>query len=119
MTRQDYTDLMLLYSCSCYYCDLDLTDPDNKFHWDHKIPLFHGGKTTKENIVPSCQRCNTSKGSMSEIEFIESRIKFNLPLAARILTTLDLAKYPAYESPHEESSKVRFYDKPAISPSFE
>ena len=30
---------------------------------DHRIPEFHGGPTTAENIVLACQPCNRKKGT--------------------------------------------------------
>lgn len=32
------------------------------FHFDHKVPLAHGGETTLENVVLACERCNLHKG---------------------------------------------------------
>ena len=33
--------------------------------FDHIIPRSKGGKTTWENVVASCQKCNLKKGSRS------------------------------------------------------
>jgi 5-methylcytosine-specific restriction endonuclease McrA len=42
----------------CVYC------PDGEFeHIDHVIPLIRGGAHSIENLVPSCARCNGSKGA--------------------------------------------------------
>ena len=32
------------------------------FHFDHKVPLAKGGKTTLENLVLACAKCNLNKG---------------------------------------------------------
>ncbi|MGZ8363029.1 MAG: HNH endonuclease [Caulobacteraceae bacterium] len=50
-------NLFLRDSFSCQYCTRgeDLT-------FDHVIPRSRGGRTTWENIVTACARCNLSKG---------------------------------------------------------
>lgn len=43
----------------CRYCNEALT----RFHVDHFIPLSRGGSNWPSNLVLSCGRCNSSKGS--------------------------------------------------------
>ena len=45
----------------CAYCDLKL-DIDSATI-DHVIPKFKGGHNVKSNMICSCSKCNTSKGS--------------------------------------------------------
>jgi len=45
----------------CYYCQ-------NRFQpteltMDHIVPLSRGGKSTKNNVVPCCKKCNSEKKS--------------------------------------------------------
>lgn len=49
----------------CYYCRraLPLTV-------DHAIPLSRGGTDDIENILPSCQSCNSKKNAKTKAEFI-------------------------------------------------
>ncbi len=35
---------------------------------DHVIPLSRGGKSTKNNCVPSCKPCNADKGHLFSVE---------------------------------------------------
>lgn len=35
---------------------------------DHLIPIARGGKSTKNNCVPSCKDCNTKKGHKTRAE---------------------------------------------------
>ncbi len=44
----------------CQYCGQ--TRPASLLSLDHVVPRSHGGKTTWENIVCSCLRCNSRKG---------------------------------------------------------
>ncbi|MFD2255167.1 HNH endonuclease [Luteolibacter algae] len=46
---------------TCQYCLKVL--PENKLNLDHVIPRDKGGKTTWENIVASCVKCNTRKAN--------------------------------------------------------
>lgn len=44
-----------LFEGLCAYCDGQAET------WDHVVPVAKGGKTTPENILPSCIACNSSK----------------------------------------------------------
>ena len=56
-------NLFLRDGFSCQYCaaDSDLT-------FDHVIPRSRGGRTTWENIVTACARCNLTKGGRTPHE---------------------------------------------------
>jgi 5-methylcytosine-specific restriction endonuclease McrA len=45
---------------SCQYCGTKHVMKDLTF--DHVVPRVQGGKTTWENIVAACRRCNNVKG---------------------------------------------------------
>ena len=45
----------------CQYCGKEFREPD--LNLDHVIPRDYGGKTTWENIVTSCIRCNSRKAN--------------------------------------------------------
>ncbi|MFI8830536.1 HNH endonuclease [Streptomyces afghaniensis] len=38
-------------------------------HVDHLVPLARGGAHSLSNLVPACQRCNTSKGAKDPYDF--------------------------------------------------
>lgn len=46
---------------TCQYCAKSLPEP--QLNLDHVIPRQKGGRTTWENIVTSCVRCNTRKAN--------------------------------------------------------
>jgi len=46
---------------TCQYCEKTL--PESKLNLDHVMPRDKGGRTTWENIVTSCFRCNTRKAN--------------------------------------------------------
>jgi len=53
-------NVMLRDNFSCQYCGIDLTLSTATM--DHVLPVSKGGPTTFENVVTSCQPCNTAKG---------------------------------------------------------
>lgn len=56
---------------TCQYCGIKPPNKKKAVRWleknqlnlDHVIPRSKGGKTTWENVVTSCYKCNTKKGS--------------------------------------------------------
>lgn len=44
-------------SDGCHYCGGEAST------WDHIVPQKLGGGGSVDNLVPCCQRCNSSKGS--------------------------------------------------------
>jgi len=51
---------------TCAYCAADLTKKECTL--DHVLPTSHGGKTTFENTVCACSRCNANKGNDKRIK---------------------------------------------------
>ena len=49
----------------CQYCGTDVTGKTATL--DHVLPTSHGGKTTYENCVCACARCNANKGNDKKI----------------------------------------------------
>jgi 5-methylcytosine-specific restriction endonuclease McrA len=48
---------------ACQYCLVKL--PMSALSYDHVVPRADGGKTTWENIVTCCKKCNAKKGRRS------------------------------------------------------
>lgn len=48
---------------TCQYCGAQ--PADGALHVDHIIPVADGGPTTPENLITSCEPCNTGKGRRS------------------------------------------------------
>jgi len=46
---------------TCQYCGTKKTS--SELNLDHVIPQSHGGRTSWENVVCSCIKCNTKKGA--------------------------------------------------------
>jgi 5-methylcytosine-specific restriction endonuclease McrA len=59
MTPRTRKALAKRFNGCCVYCANRL---GVKWTVDHVIPRRHGGSDFRWNLVPSCLRCNTSKG---------------------------------------------------------
>ena len=44
---------------------------DGELTMDHLVPLSRGGRSTKDNLVPSCKSCNNKKKTMLPVEWDE------------------------------------------------
>ena len=51
----------------CHYCGKNVIHKE--ITMDHLVPLARGGKSTKDNLVPSCKTCNAKKKSMLPLEW--------------------------------------------------
>lgn len=56
-------------SGECYYC-LHIVS-FQELTMDHLVPLTRGGRSTRDNLVPSCKECNTRKKNMLPLEWEE------------------------------------------------
>lgn len=53
----------------CHYCGRKVSYKD--LTMDHLVPLARGGRSTRDNLVPSCKACNNLKKSMLPLEWQE------------------------------------------------
>ena len=51
----------------CHYCHHMFKHQE--LTMDHLVPLSRGGRSTKDNLVPSCKTCNTKKKTLLPIEW--------------------------------------------------
>jgi 5-methylcytosine-specific restriction enzyme A len=54
---------------TCWYCGQKVGY--HNLSMDHVIPLARGGRSTKDNLVPSCKECNNKKKSLLPVEWDE------------------------------------------------
>ena len=62
----------------CYYCGRFFHPGD--LSMDHKTPIARSGRSTRNNVVPSCKECNNEKGYMLLGEWIAQRMQEGRPL---------------------------------------
>jgi len=59
LTNAEWAETLAYFNHACAYClrsDVPLT-------MDHVVPVSKGGPHTRDNVVPSCQPCNSKKGA--------------------------------------------------------
>ncbi len=66
-TRQEMIAWVREAVMVCTYCQRDLTTKN--FSVDHRQPVSRGGRSTFDNLVSCCKRCNDLKGALTEAEY--------------------------------------------------
>lgn len=56
---------------SCFYCGVQVNAGSS--HLEHKRPVSRGGTNRLSNLTLVCPKCNLSKGSKTDSEFVRSR----------------------------------------------
>ena len=76
-TPKELREQFVAQDYCCYYCHTPFFNGklEIKFHVDHKVPVSQGGSSYISNIAIACPKCNLEKGTMTEDEFISSRIR--------------------------------------------
>jgi len=57
----------------CHYCGKKFAPKE--LTMDHIVPLARGGASTKNNVVPACAQCNSSKKLRTPVDEILSQLK--------------------------------------------
>lgn len=65
VTQADLARALSRAGHRCAYCSVRLAT----VQWDHVMPLSAGGTHSIGNLVPACERCNKSKGSLTVMEW--------------------------------------------------
>lgn len=72
-------DLITLFNSAngkCGYCGTG----DYSLGFDHRIPMYSGGEHSISNLIVCCDRCNKTKGKLSEERFKEKCARLNIQL---------------------------------------
>lgn len=62
LTADEWREIMEQHDYHCAYCGKPFSE-SLPVTQDHVIPLSKGGNHTKDNVVPACKPCNSSKGA--------------------------------------------------------
>jgi 5-methylcytosine-specific restriction endonuclease McrA len=68
LTSKEWLDILEKYNYRCFYCDAEF-EIENMPTRDHIIPISKGGNNIKENVIPACKSCNSSKQDKDLIIF--------------------------------------------------
>lgn len=61
LTGKEWEEIKSNFNGKCAYCDCETDD----ITMEHFIPMVKGGEYSKDNILPVCRSCNSSKGTSS------------------------------------------------------
>lgn len=70
LTVAEWQEILEMYGNRCVYC----STKDAKLDQEHIVPVVKGGEYTKDNIVPACGSCNSSKGSKSLLMWMSCNV---------------------------------------------
>lgn len=77
LTENEWKEIVAEYDYHCYICNHDGSE-DGDITLDHVIPLAKEGPHTKENVLPACSSCNSSKGDKDLDVFLKERERRHL-----------------------------------------
>lgn len=69
----------------CAYCG----DTEHKLTYDHFIPFSKGGSFTKENLIPCCQKCNSSKSNIMFKDWYNKKDFYSVERANKVMNYLN------------------------------
>lgn len=70
ITKQEWLEIMNSTNWTCFYCGEYIGGKNNKNRTlDHIIPICKGGPHIKENLIPACKSCNSSKHNKMPFEW--------------------------------------------------
>lgn len=74
LTKSDISSMFDDQNGRCFYCGITLSwEVHRDIHTDHVLPFSRGGTNTPENIVLSCEDCNSDKGTKTLEEWRKVR----------------------------------------------
>ena len=79
LTASDWSECLLFFGHSCAYCGCG-----GEMTQDHVIPIDSGGNYNKENIVPACKKCNSSKRNFEMQDWYKNQLFFSAERLGRI-----------------------------------
>lgn len=67
LTAVEWRKILNKFNGLCAYCQ----NENSKVEQEHVTPISRGGNHDKNNVVPSCRRCNLAKGTRTLKEWID------------------------------------------------
>ena len=93
LTLEQWEIAKLHFNNECAYCG-----NKHALAQDHLIPVAKGGEYTKDNIIPSCQSCNSSKGKKEFTKWYSTQEYYSVKRESKIL------KYLGYNKQRQQLS---------------
>lgn len=83
LTLNQWNEIKKCFNNKCAYCN-----SEESLTQDHFIPLSKGGGYTRNNIIPACKSCNSSKGNRDFFEWYKKQMFYNLESEEKIINHL-------------------------------
>ena len=80
LTVEEWFDTLDYFNHECVYC----SDKEGKLQQEHFICVKNGGGYEKKNILPSCKKCNQSKGNKDFYDWYDHQPFFSMKRAMKI-----------------------------------
>lgn len=88
-----WTMAMLHFKGSCAFCGVkEGRAKAAKLDRDHLVALSKGGKTTKDNIIPACKRCNRGRGNRDWQVWFRTQPFYSLEAETHIINWIEKEK---------------------------
>lgn len=86
-TKSQWEQCKKHFNNSCAYCG-----KQSQLHQEHFVPLSKGGTYTKNNIIPACKECNSSKCNKTFEIWYKNQPYYNKEKELKILEYLERIK---------------------------
>lgn len=86
----------------CAYCGRKM-----RLYAEHFKPRWAGGELTKNNIIPTCKRCNRIKGNYEAMEWYVNQPFFDKRRLENILSYLERGETIKGREEREKKNKIR------------
>ncbi|PFP30180.1 hypothetical protein COJ96_06835 [Bacillus sp. AFS073361] len=93
VTTKEIRLLLNVFEGCCAYCS-KRPEKARNLHLDHIVPLSENGRNTLANLIPACNRCNSSKGTKPvATHFLDKKVpEENMALVIEYLALLSGSK---------------------------
>lgn len=88
LCASEWLEILLASQGKCHYCETEIGY--SSLIMEHQVPLSWKGGHTKENVVPACTSCNSSKGDR-DVETWQRNVEVK-QLTALLQSRLHLSK---------------------------
>lgn len=91
LTTEEWIETKKYFGYECSYCGIpegklkEIKEVRNILEQEHVIPVKEGGGYTKENIIPACSSCNSSKRAKDFLEWYPTQPFYDIEKEKKIL----------------------------------
>jgi len=121
LTEREWNLACVTFDQSCAYCGASKNTPDKeKFMLgdltkDHVIALNKGGEYRRENVVPACGLCNSSKSDANMTDWYQAQAFFSLVRLQKIVNYLEFMEVATDQPAMTETKRVMKKQPPDVT----